>query len=84
MVLVLSGGASGFLLTNDYRPQWVKREPGARLGPRLGWLVRRGVALWVVDYSSGSMTTSTLLPAARMWRAKAAMVSGVCALTICS
>ena len=40
------------------------------------------VALFSLDYSSGIMTTSTLLPALRSWRAKAAMLSGVWALTM--
>ena len=31
----------------------------------------------IIVYSSGVITTSTLLPALSSWRAKAAMVSGV-------
>ena len=57
------------------------KKPGMTIHPRF-LSHAPAVALFSLDYSSGSMTTSTLLPALMSWRAKAAMLSGVWAFTM--
>ena len=59
------------------------KKNGSHVGIDIPWLPPEQEILILVNigYSAGVITTSILLPALISWRAKAAMVSGVCALT---